>query len=166
MKLRRQMLLKIVAGVLMVVLSALLAFAVRDALAMREPVNALPLLDVYQLGESEPIVTTPKQVRRTSYEWRFLFGIKSWTSPDLEAWREISPVWVQPNVPLELSFSESCKSFTVSMAAGERGFNEVVNLQTPPVAGKYTYRVEASWGNNKQVTYYFRLEVPDTGIMR
>lgn len=159
MKLRKRMLLKIVAGVLLVALSAFIAVAIRDALAYQAPENSLPGMDVV-FGDSDDKLPSV-YIRRDKFIWRFLYGTREGGGLDLEIWREIESGWVPPESPLTLVFTYTPRQVRVSVAVPEREFYEVVGpLVAPSTPGQYIYKVEASWGQDKYVTYYFRIRVP------
>ena len=157
--LRKQQLVKILAGAGLVLLAAFITVFIRDALNLRAPENALPQMDVYHTEEDR---LPAEHIRRDSYTWQFLFWPPvSGGGLDLEVWREIPPGWVNPIANLRLDFSFEPKDVRVYMAAGESAFVELSgNVFAPDAPGTYTYRVDASWGSQRVVTYFFRIRVP------
>ena len=157
MKLRKQWMTKIIAGVLLVVLAGGIAYVIRDLLAMRSPESALPVIDIEYNGKPLP----PQHYVMDSYSWRFLFSTKEWVEPDRAIENKLEPAPVLPGAPLDISFSFPCKTMTVSRSYGDRNQFEVVegDLQTPFTGGVYTYKVEAEWGSRGSVLYYIRIRV-------
>lgn len=162
MKLRKQQLLRILIGLVAVVVAGMGTVVIRDALAMDIPAYALPEMDVYyNKGEASGERLHEKHVRADSYSWHFLFGTKTGGGVDLEVWREIEPAFLAAETPMELKFTFPPKNVQISMALDEGEFAAVDGpLVTPSVPGKYTYRVEGSWGKGQTVVFFFRVEVP------
>ena len=162
MKLRKQQLQRIAFGVALWVVVLFVAMVIQNGLAQQNPENALPTMSVYYHGRDGGAGGLPAEhIRRDSYEWRFLFWNKAWSGVDLEVWSEISPAPVQPNSALELGFSFEPKNVRVSMKTGGSDFVELGGaLTAPDKVGTYTYKVDATWGNGKNVTYYFRIRIP------
>jgi hypothetical protein len=162
MELRKQQAVKIVAGALLVLLAALVTVFIRDTLNLRSPENSLPGLQVYHRGLDEGEPLPAEHVRRDRYTWRFLFftPVKG-GGLDLEVWSEIKPAPVDPNTPLDLVFSFPPDSVDVSIAAGYSPFVGISGeLKAPSNPGIYTYRVDAGWGANRAVQYYFKIRIP------
>lgn len=158
--LRKKRLVKIVAGILLLFVSGFFTVSIRDALAMQNPENSLPELYVYYTTKGEQQRMPTYYVRRDSYEWGFLFGVKEWVNPDMEAWREIQPGQVEPGNAMGLEFSFDPDSYKIYMKAGESPFYEYEgDLTAPTVPGEYTYRVEGSWGEQQKVIFYFRIKI-------
>lgn len=161
MKLRQQMILKVVTGALLLLVAAFGAVVIRDALGQRNPENVLPEMDVYYMGEEAGYRLPATSIRRDSYTWQFIFWTKSRPVLDLELWREIPPTFVNPNSPMDLAFTFDPDEVLVEMAADEGEFVPLSGeLVSPAYKGVYAYRVTADWGKGKSVQYYFRIEIP------
>lgn len=160
MKLRRRVWIRVAVGLACLVLAAFAASFIQNALAQLRPENALPTMDVYydvDKGDRLPV----DHVRRDRFTWQFMFWVRSGGGLDLELWREIVPGYVQAGSNLELRFSIPAREVRVSRKDGEGEFVELAGQLTAPAeSGEYTYKVEASWGTFKTVTYYFRIQVP------
>ncbi len=160
---RRKSLLKVLIGIVLVVVAAFVTTAIHDGIAMQNPENSLPTMSVLYGDETEEMERLPEyNVRRDSFRWKFMFGTAEWVSRDLEVWREVQPGWVQPEAELALQFSFNPESVSVEMA----GYDGVFYPQTQPmiapdVPGEYTYKVTASWGEERDVVYYFRIRIPE-----
>ena len=163
MKPNRRMLMRGVAAVLMIVMAASGSFLVKDFLALRDPQNALPKLQV-SCGEA---LIPPGNLVLASYSWRFLLVPHEDTPAPANVWQQpdMPETPVSPNLPLEISFSYDCKEMYISRADnGSSIFLPVSGVEggglyTPPVGGEYIYRVEAFWGWLGSVQYYFKLTV-------
>ncbi|MDL2254219.1 DUF3426 domain-containing protein [Ruminococcaceae bacterium OttesenSCG-928-I18] len=157
MKLRKQWMVRIVAGLLLVVLAGGIAYVIRDLLAMRNPESALPVIDIEYNGKPLP----PQHYMMDSYSWRFLFSAKEWEEPDRSVVDRLEPAPVLPGAPLDISFSFPYKTITVSRSYGNRNHYEEITgeLQTPFTGGVYTYKVEAEWGARGSVLYYIKIRV-------
>ncbi len=157
MKLRKQWVVKLLAGFLLVVLAAVLANVIRDTLALENPKSALPVIDIEYNGKPLP----PQHYVMDAYSWRFLFTTREWEDPDRGVVSRLEPAPVLPGAPLKIDFSFPCKGITVSRSYGDRNeFEEISgDLQTPFTGGTYTYRVEASWGSRGSVLYYIKVRV-------
>lgn len=157
MKLRKQWVVKLLAGLLLVVMAGAVANVIRDTLALRNPESALPVIDIEYNGKPLP----PQHYMMDAYSWRFLFTQRNWEEPDRAAVNKLEPAPVLPGAPLKIDFSFPCKVLKVSRSYGDRNeFEEISgDLQTPFTGGTYTYRIEAEWGNRGLVSYYIKVRV-------
>ncbi len=159
--LRRQVLIKVVAGIVMVLCAAFFSLLIKDGLAQRDPVHALPLLDVYFNDTDEGEKLPASNLMLDSYTWRFLVNTKTDRVVPSNAWQDMDAAWVPPGAPLSLAFSFKEKNCSVVMASEGEDFVELGGeLAAPSEPGNYTYRVEASWGKDRSVVYYFKIRVP------
>ncbi len=157
MKLRKKMVLKIGAGVLLILLSAAFAFVIRDMLAMQHPENALPDIQIDYIDTELPA----ENWMMDSYSWRFLLVTKSWQNEDRDAWRDMPAAPVLPGAALDVSFSYPCETLKISRSVDNSvEFLELGGqLETPQAPGVYTYMVEAGWGARGSILYYFKVVV-------
>lgn len=160
---RKQILLRVLAGIVLILLAGFITVFIRDVLAYNYPESTLPTMDVYYKGLENGERLPAMHIRRDRYTWRFLVGTQKWENADIEVWREIEPAWVAPNADLDIVFSFPEEEMTVSMASGDSGvFVEIGGqLKAPEAAGVYTYRVQGGWGNYQTVQFYFRIRVPE-----
>ena len=172
MKLRRVQLMRLLLGIAMIALAAFFAAVIRNALAQQEPQNALPSLTVIYSTAEDRILLPADVVRRDKYQWRFMFWRREGGGKDLEIWREIpAGAWVPPNSSLELQFSYPPKSVQVYLKDGEGDFalceGELKAPSTPSSDQReekegagYVLRVDANWGEGRNITYYVKIRVP------
>lgn len=162
MKLQKHTVVKALIGLGLVVLAAMLSIAIRDALAFGNPESSLPAMDVV-FGDSDDKLPSI-YIRRDKYIWNYLYGPREGGGEDLEVWREIESGWVPPNAPLSLEFTYKTKDVSVSVATPYSTFRPLQgSLFAPEEPGEYIYKVDAGFGKNKVVTYYFRIRVPEWG---
>lgn len=163
---RRRVFQRVAIGLVLVVLAGCIAFVIRDLLASRQPENALPTMDVYHNradGERLPAAN----IMTCEYSWQFLFHRVLGTVSTPDAWLGMEPAWVNPGSPLSVDFTFDEKTLKVSMSelgadGNYRPFVELGgSLQAPVQPGTYAYRVEAGWGDGRQVTYYFKIRTPE-----
>ncbi|MFV0352766.1 MAG: hypothetical protein ACK5JF_10765 [Oscillospiraceae bacterium] len=167
MSLRKRTFLRIISGVVLLAISMMLTFIIKEVLSARNPEGALPTMQVAVGGTILPNQYTDL----FSYSWRFLTSpIESGkTQEDLAA---LPAAPVNPGDPIQFRFSYDASSVKISRAVeGSNVFYEVAAsstedgvgiLYTPEVAGIYTYQVQASWWLRGSVEYYFRISVQDT----
>lgn len=173
MKLRKQLVLRVVAGVLLFALALGVTYTIKGVLSAREPVNALPEIDI--IYNSAPL--PQEHIQLASYSWRFFPQVKKGELVAPGGWDEIVPAPVNPGTPLQISFSYACKELKISRALRYSNlFTEISqnntlpgeenaapatvgNLNTPTEPGEYVYRVEAWWGVHGSVQYYFTVRV-------
>lgn len=162
MNTRRQMLAKILLGLVLAVLAGLATIVIKDTLASQQPENALPVMEVwFYSGRDEGQLLSPTHVKRDRYEWRFLFSPEYGGGVDLTPWQEIPPALVPPVATLELEFSWEPRTCRVYFMQGEGVFEEIAGeVKAPSTPGVYTYKVEASWETTRNVEYFFVVEVP------
>lgn len=158
MKIRKQVLRKIMVGVLLLTFSVLTTFVLKSVLMAQNPEYALPVVRVECNGEGLPAENQMLE----SYSWQFLTIVKSGQLRSANTWQDLPAAWEPPNAPLEIKVSFPAKEMTISRTeAGGTTFTEVGGeLRTPPAEGIYTYRVTAAWGQNKSIVYYFKLHIP------
>jgi hypothetical protein len=158
MKLRTQLMRELAIGLVLLLLAALLTATIYSILAVQNPLNALPTLQVLYKGEPMP----QEYLMLMSYSWRFFFLTKSDVVNPPDAWQnELRAAPVIPDAPLEIVFSYPCQELKISRAAdGSNGFVELGgDLRTPVMFGTYTYRIEAFWGVRGSVQYYLKISV-------
>lgn len=162
LKLPKQLLVRIATGAVLILLAAFVTIFVRDSLNMRNPENALPDIYVYYKGKEAGVIFPAEHVERYEYTWRFLFWQPvSGGALDLESWRGIKPGLVDPASDIDIEFSFPPKEMKVYMATSESPFVEMPrDLYAPDYPATYTYKVEATWGNDRVVKYYFRIRIP------
>ncbi len=166
MELRRQRVARVLLGAVLIVCAAFVAVFVRNALEQRNPENALPTM---QLSFTTPNGTTPLPaniVRMDTYDWTFLFWRRTGGGKDTELWREIEPSLVDPYSEIDFIFTFEPRSYKVFIRAEESSWSEyearpLVMPEAQTVKTEYTIRVEANWGEGKDVTYYAKLALPD-----
>lgn len=166
---RKRNVAKAVVAVALLLAAGFLTMVLRDLLSMRNPENVLPKMEVWHTARQQRERLGDHYTLRDAYTWQFLFGGPvAGGGLDLEAWREIQPADVEPNTRLELTFSFGPKWARVYMTEGNSGLfveqspsGGTYTYPAPSEQGVYTYRVEANFGTNKDVVYYFRVNIPD-----
>lgn len=157
MNIRKQLVLRVVAGAVLIILAAGVSYTVRQLLASRHPESALPTIHVVYNNTDLPT----EHYMMSSYSWRFLTRTIDWaTEPNAFQHMEAAPVL--PSVPLDISFFYPCKTLKISRTgAGNKEFQEIAmdNLRTPSTAGEYVYKVEAGWGKDGSILYYIKVRV-------
>lgn len=159
MNIRKQWVLRIIAGALLIILAGGVSYTVRQLLASRHPEAALPTIHVVYNNTDLP----HEHYMMSSYSWRFLTQTLEWAD-EPDAYQRMAAAPVLPNIPLDVNFSTPCKTLKISRTgADNQDFQEIVadSLHTPAAPGEYTYRVEAGWGRNGAVLYYIKVRVQD-----
>ncbi|MDL2325352.1 hypothetical protein LJC61_09490 [Ruminococcaceae bacterium OttesenSCG-928-A16] len=159
MKIRKQIFGKIIAGIVLLLLAAMATLVLKSILMARNPEYALPIVRVECNGEGLPAENQMLE----SYSWQFLTIVKTGQLHAADAWQNIPAAWEPPNAPLSVGFSFPASSLKISRTDVDGfTFNEVGGeLRTPHIPGEYTYRIEASWGTNKSLLYYFKVRIPE-----
>lgn len=157
-KLNAAFIKKAALGFAFVVLAAFLAAVINNALAQQNPENQLPALRVsynIETGDYLP----QDYVKRDAYKWQFMFWQHSGGGKDLEIWRSVRPAPVPPNSAMALDFNIPIKDITVSVLVGGGEFERIGGtLYTPQITNvEHNYKVDAVFGDNQEVTYYFSL---------
>ncbi len=161
MSLRKQQISKVALGVVLIVVSILIAIVILNAISAQYPENALPQLSVYYSGTENNLQLPLSHVQRDTYSWQFLFWNRQGGGQDLEIWREIIPAELQGNTQLALGFDISPQEVHVTLSSNEGPFEEMSgNLLVPNVVGTYVYCIDANFGEGKDVRYYVRIKVP------
>ena len=176
MKLRRQQITRALLGLVLVVAAAFCAAVIRNALAQRDPLNALPIMTVVYSTSEDSIPLPADIVRRDKYDWRFMFWNRSGGGKDLEIWQEIQvSSWVAANSSLAMRFSMEPKDVQVEvLVTGEDGQSSFIEYPADLVApdnpaqliapgnpGDYVLKVNANWGKGRDITYYAKVSVPE-----
>lgn len=159
MTLRRRILMKIALAVVCLLLAALLTTLLYSALALQNPVNAVPTMQVQYGGAPLPA----QHVMMSSYDWWFFYTTQSGVLGQPDDWMNLPAGLVEPGSPLEIELSRPANTVRVSRNhANERSFVDIGGeLRAPPDPGVYTFRVEAEWSRMGSAQYYFRIEVVD-----
>lgn len=159
MKLRKQIFRKAVLGIVLFAAAIVATIVLKSVLMAGNPEYALPIVRVECNGEGLP----SENQMMESYSWRFLTITKSGQLHPPDAWQQIPAAWEPPNAPLSISFSFDSKDLKISRTdADGTTFTEVGgDLRTPFNPGTYTYRIDASWGKEKSLVYYFKVRVPE-----
>ena len=167
MKLRSQQLLRVLAFVLLICLSAFIATVIFNGLTFlrskTDPLSSLPSMDVYYKGLAEGTRLPREYILLDQYDWRFLFWNRTGGGKDLEPWREIpSGGWIPPTTPIDFNFSIHPKSIRVYVKTGDQDFVEIPNQNIigPSYSAIYTFRIDANWGQGRDVSYFVKMEVP------
>ena len=161
MKQRKNFIMRVAAGVALILLSALITVVIRDVLARRNPENALPVMEVFFSSPQQVVHLPIANSMMHSYSWEFLFGTESGGDPVSDSWKRLEGAWVPPASSVDLEFTFSPREVHVSMASGEGNFVELGGeIKVPREPGEYTYRVKAIWRDNRWVNYYFKIRVP------
>lgn len=167
MKLRSKQIKRVLLLILLIVLAAAVSAVILNGLSymqsLNEPLHALPSMDVYYKGIEDGARLPAEYIRMDKFDWRFMFWKRSGGGKDLEAWREIeNGGWIPPYADIDLAFSFKPQSVRTYIMAGESEFVEMpMDLTGPSVPGTYTLRVEANWGEGRDITYYVKVRVPD-----
>lgn len=175
MKLHKKLVLKVLAGVTLLLLAMFVTYIMKDVLSARQPLNALPTIQIEYNGGPLPA----EHVTLASYSWRFFNTTKRDVFLTEDRLVELPPAPVMASASLDISFSFPCKEMKISRASGANSefFDIAVNgaggentenpapagsvrLRTPANPGEYIYRVEATWGLRGSVQYYFKIVVP------
>lgn len=155
MKLRKQVVGKVILGAVLIVLAGLVAYAVKDLLAYRNPESSLPVIRINYNGTELPAENWTLE----SYSWNFLTLTRDWQAEE-DAVEKIPPAPVVTGAPLDISFSFEPSALMVSRAKGGGEFIEQQgDLHTPSEQGEYTYRIEGDWGIRGRISYYFKIYV-------
>lgn len=160
MKQHKKFIMRVATGLVLVVLAGLLSYIIRDVLASRNPISALPMIEVKYINEDSEI--PQENCLLASYSWRFVNKTTDGALEDPGQWRDLPPFPAIPGASLDVQFSFPAKSIRVSRWHKDREDKaEVLTgpLTTPFTGGIYTYRVEAEWGARGSVQYYFRVKV-------
>ncbi|NLW78280.1 MAG: hypothetical protein GXY32_02560 [Ruminococcaceae bacterium] len=173
MKQRRQWILRIVAGLVLVLAAAGITVVIRDTLMRQDPEAALPVMDVYYRGFEEGERLPAMNIAVANYTWRFLFEEVSGEIAGDEGWMWVQPGFVDANSKLDLVFTfepESVRVSTWISAVQEDGeeVNEffpipeedMADFRAPSATGTYFYKVDTEWGQGRTVTYFFAIKVP------
>ncbi len=167
LSLRKRNIIKGVAAAALVLLAALFTMLLRDLLAIPNPVNVLPKMEVWHTVRNQRERLGDHYTLRDAYTWQFVVGgpVRG-GGMDLEVWREIQPADVEPETSLELTFSFGPRAARVYMLHGGQSIEQTpeggaYTYKAPSQAATYTYRVEANFGDSKEVTYYFRIRIPE-----
>lgn len=151
---------KLVAGLLLVVLAAGASFIIKELLSARNPELTLPDIRIEYAGEGLP----QEHWMMQGYSWRFLTLKREWSNPDEEAWRDMEAAPVLPDTTLNISFNPEAQNVVISRTTDESGtFQELGGvLQTPLEPGVYTYKIEASWGVKGSILYFVKVRIVDS----
>lgn len=165
MKQRKQMVLRIVAGLVLLLVAAGITVVIRDTLASQNPERALPTMDVYYRGKEVGERLPAAHITVGKYTWRFLFTEVKDEVFKPENLGTLESAWVPPNSLLELDFSFKPKDVQVSLFQEDDGGNsfvpqELAGLRAPSAKGIYFYKVATDWGNGREVIYFFAIQVP------
>lgn len=161
MKLRKQVLLKILTGLVLLAVAVVVTVVIRDSLASRNPQNAIPDIDVYYKGIEDGARLPAMHIAVGNYTWRFLFKYVSGTIGGDDAWQQLEPGWVGQRSPIDFVFSFPPESYTVSILREDGSFEQIEGeLRAPSAKGSYVYRVDANWSGGRTVTYFFYISVP------
>lgn len=149
---------KAALGLVLIVAASFAATTIYNALAQQNPENALPIMEVYyntDTGDRLPV----DYIKRDEYTWNFLFWLHTGGGKDRDAWRNVRTAPVLPDTDMMLTFSIPPISVRMSVKVGDGDFEEIGGrLHTPTTPNlEHIYRVEANFGTNKTVVYYFRL---------
>ncbi|MEG2930908.1 MAG: hypothetical protein RR825_03900 [Ruthenibacterium sp.] len=154
---------KILLGIVLVSLAAVITVFIKESLDTQDPESALPLITVkYNSGEM-----SAQNIYRAGYQWSFFTTVEDWQAPSLSPEDlPITPVDIQPGTPIQISFSSTPSELRIWRAAG-RYSTDFLELSCPVTGeftapaspGIYLYRVVASWGNRGEIQYYFALSV-------
>ena len=165
MKMPKTYLAKILLGAVLVCIAGGISLLLKDALDTKSPTSAVPILTVESNGS--PI--SQDSICTAEYQWNFWTSVEkmvnNYSITDIKD--DILTTNVLPGMEMELHFSRDPISVTVSRAVSldSNEFTEVEPdkngcIYTPPVAGTYIYRVEASFDRGS-VMYYFGITVMD-----
>lgn len=152
---------KIILGIVLILLAALVTLFIKDNLDTKDPTSALPDIIVKYNGA----VIDPAYPIRAAYSWNFLTTIE--TSPVLGVEDvPLSPFSALPFKEFIISFSKAPEKIVVSRAEGRNSvdFTEVISekpgvLTTPSLAGYYVYKIEANWGMRGSILYFLAVQV-------
>lgn len=160
MKMPKKVIAKILIGIVLVVLAAVGALLIKEYFDTRSPEAALPIMTLEYEGREV------QGVYRAGYEWSFFMTIARQAPQVSVDDLPLTPIAVQPQMPMNIRFSRKSGKIRVWRAAGRFGndFIELTeanldSLSTPSTAGVYVYKVLADWGSRGNVQYYFALDV-------
>lgn len=160
MKMPKKVITKVLIGFVLVVLAAVSALLIKEYFDTRAPEAALPIMTLKYEGRVVP------GVYRAGYEWSFFMTIARQAPQVSVDDLPLTPIAVQPQMPMELEFSRKSGSARIWRAAGRFGNDfieltdvNIASLSTPSSAGIYVYKVLADWGSRGNVQYYFALDV-------
>lgn len=158
---------KIITGIILVAIAAMLTLFIKENLDVKDPEAALPTLTV----TVDDMILAPSMVFRAGYEWNFWATVERNTpvySPK-DILGQVYPVDIAPRSVMALDFTLKCKSLQVSRADDEPDHSHYIQLQdvdphniiTPATPGKYLYKVEAGFGWRGSVIYYLMVNVKE-----
>lgn len=163
----RDSLKKIITGVVLVAIAAMLTLFIKERLDVKNPESALPNMTVTVDG----MILAPSMVFRAGYEWNFWATVDRNTpvySPH-DIMTRVYPVDIAPRSVMALDFTLKAKSLKVSRADDEPDHFQYIQLQdvdpdkiiTPATPGRYMYKIEAGFGWRGSVIYYVMLNVKE-----
>lgn len=146
---------KVIIAVVLLALAGFAAFAVKDLLDARAPINAVPQLVVTADSQEEPI-----ENRIAAYVWNLALSgeLSQNEKPVYEL--GLAPAQLMGGERLSLDFSRAPDSVAVSMARDSYSFYPVEEeaLAVPFEPGAYIYQVYAKFPSGN-VLYYFYITV-------
>ena len=165
MKLPKTFFQKLIVGSVLIFLAAGISLLIKDALDTKTPTSALPILTV----KCNDVPISTDSVHMAEYQWNFWTSVErlvnNYNPSDMK--EQVIATNVLPHVPLEIEYSRSAISTTLSRATSVDSVDFTVvepdksgNIYTPPMPGNYIYRVEASFDRGS-VIYYFAISVTE-----
>lgn len=158
----KQVIQKIIAGVVLIAIAAVVTMFIKESLDTQDPESSLPIIQVQYNGM--PMT----DVYRAGYEWSFFTTVERRTPELLLEDIPLVAVDVLPQAPLQITFSKEPSELKVMRATGRYStdFMEITDmengtLKTPAAPGIYVYRVSAHWTTRGYIQYYFALQVKE-----
>ena len=153
---------KVLAGILLIALSAGITVLIKEALDTLDPESSLPLFEV-SIGGNKI-----NEVYRAGYEWSFFTTMERQAPRLSESDIPLVPVETLPQAPIQLSFSKQPSEVRIfrSESGPDSTYMELVNadpmsFSAPVRGGMYVYKVQAQWNNRGEIQYYFAVHVRD-----
>lgn len=146
-------------------IAAGISLLIKDTLDTKAPTTALPILTIS--CNNMPIAS--ESIHMAEYQWNFWTSVERMVNKynPMETKERLIATNVMPNVPITIDYSRQAISTTVSRAISvdSSDFTTIEpdkqgKIYTPPVAGNYIYRVEASFDRGS-VIYYFAISVTE-----
>lgn len=150
------------AGILLIALSAGVTVVIKEALDTLDPESSLPLFEVYLGGNKV------NEVYRAGYEWSFFTTVERQAPRLSESDIPLVPVETLPQAPIRLTFSKQPSEVRVfrSESGADSNYMELANadpmaFSAPVRPGMYVYKIQAQWDRRGEIQYYFAVHVRD-----
>lgn len=160
-----QIIRKLLIGAAALAVAICITIFIRENMDVKDPEQALPSITITMNGST---VMAPEMIFRAGYEWNFLTTTAKSTPPyssqDLQD--HTPPVEMLARTYMDIAFSMEPRKLTVSRSDEENfdAFLDLVDagdgpLIAPATPGVYMYRIQADFGWQGSIVYFFRIRV-------